>query len=253
MMEHQPLLARRKRLLGRALVTLFVLSVFGLAQIANAQSTEKPTPTDPLSGKFEGMVKGSPGVDTRLTLEISNDKGKLTGRLLTEQGPTPILEGTFTDGKIVLKLGHAGTATTLTATLQGDKLTGDWTEGRQKRTIELKKVPTVASETPATVPPSPGPVSLTGDWDGLADAQDGFPFALTLKLEGEKVTGESSSALGTGAISNGSFKDGKLVFQIDSPNGTILMSAVLKDGGLVGDFDYVGQAQGRWVAKKKTP
>ncbi len=253
-MENQPLLARTKRLQRRALVTLFVLSVFGLAQIANAQSTEKPTPTDPLSGKYEGMVKDSPGVDTRLTLEISNDKGKLTGRLVTPQGPTPILEGTFTDGKVVLKLGHAGAASTLTATLRGDKLTGDWTEGQQKRAIEFKKVPAASSETPATVPPSPTPVSLAGDWDGLADAQgQGFPFALTLKLEGEKVTGESSSSLGAGTISNGSFKDGKLVFQVDTQNGAIMMSAVLKDGGLVGDFDYVGLAQGQWVAKKKTP
>jgi hypothetical protein len=76
---------------------------------------------------------------------------------------------------------------------------------------------------------------------------------LTLKVEGEKVTGESSSSLGQATISNGTFKDGKLAFQLDSPGGAIIMSAVIKDGGLVGEFDYAGQTQGRWVAKKRNP
>src|SRR5258705_9283773 len=117
MMQNQPLSARPKRLQCRAFISLFVLSVFGLAQTANSQNNEKPAATDALSGKYEGKMKSSPGVDPQLTLEISNDKGKLTGRVVTSQGPTPIHDGTFADGKIVLRLGDDGAAGTLTATL----------------------------------------------------------------------------------------------------------------------------------------
>jgi len=248
-----PLPSLTRRLPHPLLISLLSILALGLVQVANAQTTEKPAPSDPLSGQYEGTVKTS-GVDTRLTLELTNDKGKVTGRLVTPKETTPIQEGTFIDGKLVLKTGKGETAATLNAVLQGDKLSGEWIEGQQKRSVALNRVAAVASASPASTEATPAPVSLAGEWEGLADAQgQGFPFLLTLKLEGEKVTGESSSSLGVGTISNGTFKDGKLVFQIDTPSGVIMMNAVVKDGGLTGDFDYAGQAQGRWVAKRKTP
>jgi hypothetical protein len=59
--------------------------------------------------------------------------------------------------------------------------------------------------------------------------------------------------LGESKISTGSWKDGKLNFQLDSSNGAIIMSATLVEGKLTGEFDYAGQMQGRWVAVKKKP
>ena len=88
----------------------------------------------------------------------------------------------------------------------------------------------------------------------MADAQgQPFPFLLTLKVDGEKVTGGSSSQLGDSTISTGSWKDGKLNFLLDSSNGAITMSATVVDGKLTGEFDYAGQMQGKWVAIKKKP
>src|SRR6185295_12020206 len=121
MMKNRPLPARQTK----RLLTVFVFTVLGLVQVANGQNTEKPAPSDPLSGKYEGMVKTPPGVDTRLTLELTNDKGKVTGRLVTPAGATPIVEGTFTDGKLALKTGSGPTAGSLNADLQGDKLSGE--------------------------------------------------------------------------------------------------------------------------------
>lgn len=95
--------------------------------------------------------------------------------------------------------------------------------------------------------------SLSGEWTALADTQGGFPFTLVLKIDGEKVTGSSSSQLGESTISSGSWKDGKLAFVLDSSNGPIAMSATVVEGKLVGDLDYAGQLQGKWVATKKTP
>jgi hypothetical protein len=72
-----------------------------------------------------------------------------------------------------------------------------------------------------------------------------------LKVEGENVTGSSSSQLGDSTVKSGSWKDGKLVFQLEGQNGVISMSAVVIEGKLSGEFDYAGQLQGKWVAVKK--
>jgi hypothetical protein len=248
-------LSRQLTSLQRAAVAaLFAALVFGaqspLTQGQTPVPPEKTAPGNPLSGKYEGVAKGASN-ETQLTLEIVDDGGKLSGRLVTPQGASSITEGTFTDGKLALKF---GADSALTAQLQGDRLIGEWTSSGQKRSVELKRVPTIADEASRVIASANPPVPLTGDWDGLADAQgQGFPFVLTLKVEGEKVTGESNSSLGSATISNGTFKDGKLLFQLDSQSGPIYVSAVLKDGGLVGEFDFPGQAQGSWVAKKRNP
>jgi hypothetical protein len=74
---------------------------------------------------------------------------------------------------------------------------------------------------------------------------------LTLKVEGETVTGNSSSQLGEAAVKDGSWKDGKLAFVLEGGNGNISMVATVVDGKLTGEFDYAGQLQGKWVAVKK--
>jgi hypothetical protein len=237
------------------LTVLFFFSVFGFGPFAYGQnpgSVDKATAIDQVSGKYEGTAKG-PAVESRLTLEIKAEQGKVTGHLLTPEGDLAITEGTFNNGKLVLKLSGNNTENTLTAMLLDEKLTGEFASGGQIRPIELKKLATAPNAAQIVAATAPADV-LTGAWDGVAEVEgQPFPFVLALKVEGDRVTGESSSSLGAAPISNGSFKDGKLVLQIDSQGGTIHMNAVWHDGGLVGDFDYAGQAQGKWVAKKKNP
>jgi hypothetical protein len=97
-------------------------------------------------------------------------------------------------------------------------------------------------------------VNLNGDWEAVADANgQPFPFLLTLKIEGERVTGGSSSQLGEASIKEGVWKDGKLSFQLEGTNGTITMSATVVEGKLSGEFDYAGQLSGKWVAVRKNP
>ena len=86
-MEHQVVL---KKLL-RVFRTVSVFSVLASATMVNAQTpADKPASSDPLSGKFEGIVISTPGVDSRLMLEITNTKGKLSGRFITPQGASQI-------------------------------------------------------------------------------------------------------------------------------------------------------------------
>ena len=199
---------------------------------------------DTVSGKYEGTAKA--GSDsTQISLELKNEGGKVTGKLVNGQASYEISEGTFADGKLMLKLGPVSKDGILNATIADEKITGDWLTGAVKKTVELKKVaPTTAAAT-ATV-------NLTGQWDAVADAQgQPFPFLLTLNVDGEKVTGSSSSQLGDSKITTGTWKDGKLYFQLEGQNGAITMSATVVEGKLSGEFDFAGQLQGKWVAVKK--
>jgi hypothetical protein len=234
-----------RRSAGILLTLLFAASaLLAQQQPGTVQTPAKETPAakDTITGKYEGTARAADAAVTQLTLELKNEAGKISGRLTTPQGPLEISEGALTGSKLMLKLGTAGRDGTLTGQLENEKLAGEWITGAEKRSIELKKVN-----------PADAAALLSGEWMALADTQGGFPFSLTLKIDGEKVTGGSSSQLGESTISSGSWKDGRLNFVLDSSNGPIAMTATVVDGKLVGEFDYAGQLQGKWVATKKSP
>lgn len=216
----------------KKLTTLVITLLLG-ATVALAQ--------DNVSGKYEGTIK-SP--DEKLSLELKSEGGKISGRLQNGQKSLESTEGTLTNGN--LRLVFPGD-TSFGGKIDGDKVTGEW----QKRVFELKRVPAAAAATPPT-PPAAASTDLSGQWEAVADANgQPFPFLLTLKIEGEKVTGGSSSQLGEASIKEGSWKDGKLMISLENQNGVITMSASVIEGKLSGEFDYAGQLQGKWVAVKK--
>src|SRR4029079_10436982 len=136
-----------------------------------------------------------------------------------------------------------GQGGTVIAKVNGDTITGDVIHGDQKGAIELKKVPAAGAA---------AAVDLNGQWEAVADANgQPFPFLLTLKIDGEKVSGNSTSQLGEATIKEGTWKDGKLVFSLEGSTGPIALSATVVEGKLSGEFDYSGQLQGKWVAVKK--
>jgi hypothetical protein len=202
-----------------------------------------------LSGKYEGTAKGAGSADLQITLELKNEGGKVSGQLKNGAATIAVTDGSLIDGNLSLKLGEAAKDGLLTAKVEGDKLTGDWLSGQQKRTIELKKA---SSGTAAATTTVATPVNLNGTWEAVADANgQPFPFVLVLKVDGEKVSGTSSSQLGETNISTGTWKDGRISFQLESASGVVTMSGTVIDGKLSGEFDYAGQLQGKWVAVKK--
>ena len=220
-----------------------------------ASSAPQPTPGDQFGGNYKGVAK-SPDGDIALTLEIKSQNGKISGRLVTPQGEQSFKSGEVVDGALMIKLGTGG----LSLKVRDGKVLGDWKEGAQSRAVEFRKVPAASEIVVGEIrrdPTSAGPSAaeqLSGEWDAAADVQgQAFPFTLTLKVDGEKVSGESSSQLGNSTISSGSFKDGKLAVIIESGNGQIALIGTFLDGKLVGDYDYSGQMQGKWVATKKKP
>jgi hypothetical protein len=207
-----------------------------------------------ISGKYEGVAKSEAFGEIPLTVNLKNVGGKLSGTIETPQGPANITDGSYADGKVTLKFDAGGNEGIVTATLNGDKIVGKWELGGAGGTLELKKAggATPAAPSSAAAPTATAGDPISGDWDGSADAGGmTIPFTLKLKLEGNKVTGTSSSDQGSATISNGKWDGNKLSFSLDTPQGSITMSGVVKDGKIAGDFDFSGQMTGKWEAKKK--
>ena len=225
--------------------TLLVGSAVALAQ-------------DSLTGKYEGIVKTPDAREIKVTLELKSEGGKISGRVMHDNKTTDVIDGKLENG--TLTLNFSGDRKMIVK-VDGDKLVGEAIDSKEKVSIELKKVtpaaasaatPVAGATSAATPVTSDTAVNLNGSWDAIADANgQPFPFALTLKVEGETVTGNSSSQLGESTIKAGTWKDGKLAFTLEGQNGVVTLSAVVVEGKLSGEFDFSGQLQGKWVAVKK--
>ena len=204
-----------------------------------------------VNGTYEGMVKMPNGQEAKISLELKSEGTKVTGRAKHGDRTVDITEGKLENGTLTLVLDTK--EHTFVGKVDGDKITGEAGDGEKKIPLELKKVNPEAAVAPAAAAaPAAGAVNLTGQWEAVADANgQPFPFLLILKVDGETVTGSSSSQLGDSTVKSGTWKDGNLVFQLEGQNGTISMSAKVIDGKLSGEFDYAGQLQGKWVAVRK--
>lgn len=233
---------------SRKFFTVLAVTLLALAPASAAPLQAQAT----LSGKYEGVFKG-PGIgDFPGSMTLMHEGGTVSGSLDTAQGPAQITSGTYTEGRLVMKIDMSGSEMTIAAEPDGDKIIGKWELEGQTGTLELKLVAAVAG-TPATPSTPSDPADpITGEWDASTDDQGGASrFTLKLKLEGDKVTGSSDTAQGSTPISKGTWDGNKLTFSFDTPHGTITMNAALNDGKLVGDFDYASQFQGKWEARKK--
>ena len=249
---------------SRRILTLFVVALLMCGPSAvsaaslNITGTAQGKPAD-IAGKYEGVAKSQAIGEIPLKVEIKNEGGKLSGKIDTAQGALSITGGTYADGKVVIKFDAGGTEGTVTAKSMGENIVGEWEMGGQTGTIELKKVGAMAAGTtpPASAPPASAPPASAGDplsgvWTASADVQGNpFPFTLNLKLDAGKVSGSSDSDMGNAPLSKGTFAGDKLDFVLETPNGVVTFTGVLKAGMLTGEYDFAGQAKGKWEAKKK--
>jgi hypothetical protein len=217
------------------------LTTLLLTFLLGATAAFAQTPTD-VVGNYEGTMKGQ-----AVTFELKNKDGKLQGQLKAGEKAYDLTEAAVNgEGKLSLTFGKDAK---LDGQADGSKITGNWIVGAEKSPIELKKIAAATAATAAAAAPA---FNLNGQWEAVADANgQPFPFLLTLKVDGEGVSGNSSSQLGEAPLKDGTWKDGKLAFVIEGSNGNISMVAAVVDGKLSGEFDYAGQLQGKWVAVKK--
>ena len=216
---------------------LVLLLVPLMASGQNPDSANQKTAAS-LTGKYEGTAKGPEG-DVQVSLDLADEAGKFSGHFTTPRGVYDVQKGQMVEGLLSLEAAGKGSVARVTLRQKDDKLVGELSVDGKKGPIELKRI---AKD------------EISGEWDAAADAQgQAFPFSLVLKLEGEKVTGTSSSQLGNSTVSSGTWKDGKLALILDGGSVQTALVATMVEGQLVGDYDYGGQMQGKWVAAKKKP
>jgi hypothetical protein len=195
-------------------------------------------PQPSLTGKYEGLVKDDSGQQQKLTLDLVEDSGKYSGTFNTNKGSFKILKGQMANGTLTLDIEKPGGGSgPMSLKKSAEGLVATFTEAGKNVTIDFRKA--AADE-------------ISGEWEAVADAQgESVPFTLVLKLDGEKLTGSSSSQLGSSTVSAGTWKDGKLAVVLDTGGGNITLVATMVEGKLSGEYDYMGQGSGKWVAQKK--
>lgn len=203
-----------------------------LGVVISVTAFAQPGPS--VAGKYEGTAK-TPDGDVKLTLELKEDAGKISGQVTSPHGSYNIVKAAMAEGVLTIEAEGKGSKGKLVLRPKGDALVGDFTVDGQTGAVEFKKV--VAKD------------DITGEWDAVADAQgQAFPFTLSLKLDGDKVSGTSDSQLGHFNIVSGSWKDGKFAIMLD---GNVALVATMVEGKLSGDYDFNGQSSGKWVAARK--
>ncbi len=209
---------------------LIMLASLTVAVSVTAFAQQGPS----VAGKYEGTAK-SPDGEVQLTLELKEDAGKISGQVTSPHGSFNIVKATLADGVLTIDAEGAGSKGKMVLRSKGDALVGDFTVEGQTGAVEFKKA--VAKD------------EISGDWDAVADASgQAFPFTLSLKLDGDKITGSSDSQLGHFNVVSGSWKDGKFSIMLD---GNVALVAVMVEGKLSGDYDFNGQSSGKWVAVRK--
>lgn len=227
-------------------VSLLTLAFLLGSIVAFAQATSAN-----LSGTYEALVNVPNRGEQKVTLELKTEGGKISARAINNDKATESTDGKLENGTLTLNFGNQRT---IIVKVDGDKLVGEAADGSEKIPVEFKKVTTAAAAPPSTTAAEPAAAAfnLSGNWEAVADANgQPFPFSLTLKVDGETVTGNSTSQLGDSTVKSGTWKDGKLVFQLEGQNGVVTLSATVVEGKLSGEFDFAGQLQGRWVAVRK--
>jgi len=218
--------------------TVVAVALLAMAPGVVAQA-EVPNqkPQSWFAGKYEGTVKDETG-EQKVRLDVLEDAGKFSGSLTTARGSFKILKGQVADSVLTLEIEKPGGGSgPMTFKQNGANLTATFSEAGKNLTVDFRRI--VADE-------------ISGEWDAIADASgQPFPFKLMLKLDGEKVTGNSVSQLGNSDISSGVWKEGKLAVTLDGSSGKILLNAEMIEGKLSGDYDFAGQLQGKWVAMRK--
>lgn len=96
---------------------------------------------------------------------------------------------------------------------------------------------------------------ISGEWDvSFYVHGTTTPATFNLKLDGNKVTGTAQSDhTGPGTVRDGSWIENKLSFTLDfKKHESIVVTGILKDGKLVGEFRTEGFVE-KWEATKRAP
>jgi len=198
---------------------LFALLAISFASIANAQTGPKSDskPAD-LSGDWEISVAAPTG-PMPVTGSIKQDGQTVSGKLTTPYGPGNITSGSVTGSQFKIMVAVRGEGNrfdaTMTGTLDGDKMKGsvDTPQGAFDFTGTRKAATASTAGTGSTS--SKGSPVAGGSWVLTVNSPNGdLQVNLTVKQDGENLSGTISSQFGQSDFSSGKFSGNKFSFPV---------------------------------------
>jgi len=227
----------------RFLAATFVLVIVGAAAIARADDKPSPTGTWKWEVTFNNQVRAT-------TLKLKLEDKKLTGAIVGRDGQeTAIQDAKFENGTVSFTVVRERNGQKTTRKYTG-KLSGDTLKGKS----EFERNGETQSgdwEAKRSVPP-------TGAWKWTVSyGGQTHDMVLTLKCEGDKLTGTLSRDGAESTIQDAKFEDGTVSFtvvrEINGQKMTFKYSGKVDGSTLKGksEFERDGQSQSRdWEAKK---
>jgi hypothetical protein len=188
-------------------------------------------------------VAVTPNNDIMATLELKQEGEKLAGVISSDMGSLPVQAASFKDNKLQFDLDLGGNTYRITATLDGEKLTGGWApaaggEGGAWRATRKTSAPQSAS-------PAPGSTGFVGSWNVVAVTPEGnMQFVAEIKQTGADLAGTLATPDGRITIQKLVVAGDKVSFEVDYMGGTYRVEATLANDKLSGKWSAVGGGEG---------
>jgi len=244
----------------------FVLAAsLALPASAAAQSTSPD-----VLGTWNATVNSQNGV-IEATLKLQKSGDKLTGTIASNEGELPVeaqvkdktltIWFNYPTGGNTIPIEMSGTIDGSTAKgtmLAGGSPAGDWSATKAKDTKDTKDAKDTKDTKDPKAPAASGNASLSGDWSVTLqmDTITATP-ALTLKQDGDKLTGEYTSQQYGKFPVTGTVKGTEMTFSVamsieGNSIAAVYTGVVQADGSLKGSVDIGGGAMaGSFTATRK--
>jgi hypothetical protein len=238
------------------LAVIVLLAGLGAARTGVAQ-TMPQSPPEPasaalrlenLAGRYKGSTVSPDGLET-FVADLKVESGAVTGVIKTTLRVITVTSGNVSGDRYDLAIDLDGTPGSITGSLKEGTFAGQWAIGENSGRFTMQRAAATAPTGATTSGDSP-----TGDWDAVLDmGGNQTPFWLSLKLDGQKVTGQVGSAERGATALEGTWANGTLDFAFTMSDGMrISMSATMTDGKLAGTMKVGdGQITGGWAAARR--
>ncbi len=203
-----------------------VLLLFVLSLAVNAQS---------LDGNWKGKFTG-PNGDMDLTFTFKVDADSLTGSVASEMGTLQLENGKVNGNNFSFDINVNGNVISNTGVLDGD--TVKLSSPRRDQPMILTRV---AEEANAATEEANS--KIDGKWLGKVSGPQGdIDLVYTFKVDGNKITGADSSAMGSIDLTNGVVNGNDFSFDVEVQGMTISHKCkYLPDGTIDVKADVNGQ------------
>ncbi|HEY5079785.1 MAG TPA: hypothetical protein VII43_08050 [Opitutaceae bacterium] len=195
--------------------------------------------SSPIDGTWTGSIKArNGGPDLTLTFTFKADGDKVTGSVMGNLAPVPIVSGSIKGSTFNFKVLVNGAEVNHTCTISGSGIDMTYTfSGQPPSRLMLKRV-----EAAAVVGPDPSGLWI---WT-IAPQGSGQVFNVTASLsfaEG-KLAGSYHSQMGDAPITDASFKNGAIAFNVvrehDGKEFTVKYRGTLVGDSITGTLELPG-------------